>query len=48
MFEAKELKEEEKKKKIEQKMAQIGEKNDKVCNRFDASASVYSAQNVLL
>lgn len=37
MFELKvkeELKEEEKKKKIEQKMAQIDEKNDKVCEGF--------------
>lgn len=35
--------EEEKKKKIEQKMAQIDEKNDKVCDRFGTSESVCSA-----
>lgn len=41
MFEAKvkeELRGEEKKKKIEQKMAQIDEKNDKVWKRFGGSS----------
>uniref|UniRef100_A0A3B3Y025 Inner centromere protein ARK-binding domain-containing protein n=1 Tax=Poecilia mexicana TaxID=48701 RepID=A0A3B3Y025_9TELE len=48
VFEAKvkeELREEEKKKKIEQKMAQIDEKNDKVCKRFGGSAFAHRFVN---
>lgn len=44
VYEAKvkeEQREEEKKKKIEQKMAQIDEKNDKVSNKSDYNLSVY-------
>lgn len=42
MFEAKvkeEQRDQEKKKKIEQKMAQIDEKNDKVCDKFGVCQS---------